>query len=110
MLNIKQGAPKAKFLLPKMNPPSLLLNDDDDFPYEKELSIPELNLSDDDLFCEDEDENYNSTKIISVLKCYKDNINVNKKPTNDNALLYNRRNSNSSIGTRSSDKDLIKSY
>ena len=99
MLNINKGAPKSKFLLPKMNPPSFLLNDEDDYPYEKELSIPELNLSDDDLFCEDEDENYNSTKIISVLKCYKDNINANKKPTNDNALLYNRRNSNSSIGT-----------
>ncbi len=71
MLNNKQGAPKAKYLLPKMCPPSLLLNEDDDYPYEKELSIPEMNLSDDDSFCGDEDENYNQTKIISVLKCSK---------------------------------------
>ena len=43
MLNNKQGAPKAKFLLPKMSPPSLILNEDEDFPEEKELSIPEMN-------------------------------------------------------------------
>jgi len=43
MLNNNQGAPKAKFLLPKMSPPSFLLNEDEDIPYEKELSIPEMN-------------------------------------------------------------------
>ena len=110
MLNINKGAPKSKFLLPKMNPPSFLLNDEDDYPYEKELSIPEMNLSVDDSLCVDEDENDNSAKIISILKCYKDIININEKPRNDNGLLYKGRNSNNSIGTRSSDKDLIKSY
>ena len=109
MLNNKQRAPKAKFLLPKMSPPSLLLNEDDDCPDEKELSIPEMNLSDDDSFCADEDENNNSTKIISILKYNKNFINVNEKKRNDNCLFYNGRNSNNSIGTRSSDKELIKS-
>ena len=37
MLNNKQGAPKAKFLLPKMSSPSLILNEDEDFPEEKSL-------------------------------------------------------------------------
>ena len=111
MLNDMQGAPKAKFLLPKMCPPSLLLNDDDDdYPYEKELSIPEMNLSDDDSFCSDEDENYNSIKIISALKSCKSNININEKSINNHGLFLNRKNSNCSIGTRSSDKELIKSY
>ena len=109
MLNNKQRAPKAKFLLPKMSPPSLLLNEDDDCPDEKELSIPEMNLSIDDSIFGDEDEDYKATKIISILKCCKDNINVNEKPRNDNSLFYNGRNSPNSIETSSSDKDLIKS-
>ena len=109
MLNNKQGAPKAKFLLPKMSPPSLILNEDEDFPEEKELSIPEMNLSDDDSFYGDENENSKSTKIISILKCYKKTINVTEKPRNDNGLFYKGRNSNNSIKTKPSDKDLIKS-
>ena len=92
-----------------MSPPSLLLNEDDDYPYEKELSIPEMNLSDDDSFCCDEDENYNKTKIISVLKCYKKVININEKPRNDNGLFCYKRYRSSSLGTKSSDKDSIKS-
>jgi len=99
MLSNKQGAPKAKFLLPKMSPPSLLLNDDEDFQDKKEIKIPEVDLSD------DKDENTNSTKIISILSKYKGFINVNEKPRN--GLLYNRRDSNNSIETRSSDKNLV---
>ena len=108
MLNNKQGAPKATFLLPKMRPPSLLLSNDEDYLDEKELSIPEMNLSDDDSFCGDEAENNNSTKIISFLRCYKD-INVNDKPRNDNGLFYKGRNRNNSFETCSSDKDVVKS-
>ena len=109
MFGNKKGAPKAKFLLPKMSPPSLSLNDDEDYVDEKELSIPEMNLSIDDSISGDEDEDYKATKIISILKCCKDNINVNVKPRNDNGLIYNGRNSRNSIETSSSDKDLIKS-
>ena len=109
MLSNNQGAPKAKFLLPKMSPPSFLLNEDEDIPYEKELSIPEMNQSDDDSFYDDEDENKNSTKIISILKSYKKTTNANEKPRNDYGLFYKGRKSNNSIDTRSSDKDLVKS-
>jgi len=64
MLNNKQGAPKAKFLLPKMSSPSLILNEDEDFPEEKELSIPEMNLSDDDSFM------VMKTKIVNQPKLF----------------------------------------
>ena len=109
MLNNKQVVPKAKFLLPKMSPPSFLLNKDEDIPDEKELSIPEMNLSDDDSYNDDKDQNNESIKIISILKCYKKNNNINEKPMNDKGLLYSGRDSNNSIETKYSDKDLVKS-
>ena len=93
-------APKIKFLVPKIHPQMLSLNEDNTSGENKELStINKINKN----FIDCKEENIKPSKIISILEFYKERINFNDNSKIDK--ICEIRSSSSSIETRFSDNE-----
>ena len=96
------GAPKPKFLIPKVIPPSLLLNED----INQEQDIQDIEETFEiKIFNEFNVEHKKSNYIFSILELYKEKNNSESPKMKKS--LYKPRDSNDSIETKSSENDSL---
>ena len=112
--DIVPGAPKVKFLLPKIKPPFFLLNKEENLEKEenKKIEIPYIqDLNNGKNKIEQENNiielNNNNNKILSILDFYKNKNNLISSPNKSKISLFELRKSNASIETKSSEKDVL---
>jgi hypothetical protein len=104
---ITPGAPKIKFLTPKVKPPSLILNHEQKLEEEKEfilIGMDEINKKINEKIMS-ENENKNTLKYIS--EYYKDRLNLINSSIKFKLSLYQKRNSSISLETKYSEKELL---
>ena len=106
---ITPGAPKIKFLTPKVKPPSLILNHEKKLEEEKEfilIGVDEINKKNNEkIMSENENKNKNTLKYIS--EYYKDRLNLINSSIKFKLSLYQKRNSSISLETKYSEKELL---
>ena len=111
MEQISLCAPKTKFLKPKIKPPSLTLNPENNLEEEEEeyvlIEMDEIqDIINEKFLSEDENENKNSLMYISEL--YKERLNLkNNSIKCKSSLNQQRKKSNTSLETKCSEKELI---
>ncbi len=108
MKQITPGAPKIKFLTPKLRPPSLLLNHEKNVEEEEEeYLLVEMDEIDNMINEKKLSENENKNSLIYISEYYKDRLNLIKNSIKFKLSLYQQRNSNTSLDTKCSDKELL---
>ena len=113
MEQISLCAPKTTFLKPKIKPPSLILNPENNLEEEEEeYFLIEMDEIQDDMInekflSEDENENENKNSLMYISECYKDRLNLKNNSIKSKSSLHQQRNSNTSFETKSSEKESI---
>ena len=104
---ITPGAPKVKFLTPKVKPPSLILNHEKKSEEEKEfiiIGMEEINKKINEKIMS---ENENKNTLQYIAEYYKDRLNLINSSIKFKLSLYQKRNSSISLETKCSEKELL---
>jgi hypothetical protein len=112
MEQISLCAPKTTFLKPKIKPPSLILNPENNLEEEEEeyflIEMDEIqDMINEKFLSEDENENENKNSLMYISECYKDRLNLKNNSIKSKSSLHQQRNSDTSFETKSSEKESI---